>query len=700
MALSLFTELRRRNVFRVVIGYIVLAWLMAQVAELILDTFGAPEWVMKSLLALFLIVLPFVVYFSWAFELTPEGVKRESEVEREQSITRQTGRRLDRAIIVVLVLALAWFVWDRYTMPEQVFRTAESVTEGEAQVKADLSNEPALPVVAVLPFKATGSDDGGFLAGGLHDDLLTRLAKLDVYRVISRTSVMEYAGTTKNMRQIGQELGAGYILEGGVQALQGRVRINAQLIVAADDQHLWAEVYDHELSAENLFDVQAELATAIANALHTELSPVDQSLVDDIPTRNLEAYNAYLRGLQLSRTSGYIGTPSDHESVAAFEEAVKLDPEFAEAWAHLSRARVKAAIDDGYSEESSAGVLGAWARARELKPGMLESALAWAEYQYRFLNEYAQALESLDALGPQAAKNTQVLELMGFLNRRMGRYQEAYAHLQQARELAPRDPSVLIVLTHYAWLNDECTAAEEYTDTLQELAPDWPPARVKLAEYEFECNGNTSLANEIYKDMDMADIGNWWYAYLAALHERDAQWALALVEWDDPMPWPFDEVYDELNTAQVKRYLLRDEDSVALALSRAETLLQEFKSKPKQAKSSNFAFSSAYFHSLTGDVQAAADWLVRYVQRYEVESKGDVAEISSNRLASALVFAQAGLHDEAVEELRTMLEEPGGYRFPVVDGIPIFEVLETHPEYAALRKRFGHSRRESITSQR
>jgi TolB-like protein len=638
-----------------VIGYIVLAWLMAQVAELILDTFGAPEWVMKSLLALFLIVLPFVVYFSWAFELTPEGVKRESEVEREQSITRQTGRRLDRAIIVVLVLALAWFAWDRYTMPEQVFRTAESVTEGEAQVEADLSNEPAPPVVAVLPFKATGSDDGGFLAGGLHDDLLTRLAKLDVYRVISRTSVMEYAGTTKNMRQIGQELGAGYILEGGVQALHGRVRINAQLIVAADDQHLWAEVYDHELSAENLFDVQAELATAIANALHTELSPVDQTLVDDIPTRNLEAYNAYLRGLQLSRTSGYIGTPSDHESVAAFEEAVKLDPEFAEAWAHLSRARVKAAIDDGYSEESSGGVLAALARARELKPGMLES---------------------------------------------VGRYQEAYAHLQQARKLAPRDPSVLLVLTHYAWLNDDCTAAEEYTDTLQELAPDWPPARVKLAEYEIECNGNTSLANEIYKKMDIADIGNWFFAYIAALHVRDAQWALTLVEWDDPMPWPFDEVWDELNTAQVSRYLLGDEDSVAIALNRAETLLQEFKSKPKQEKSSNFALTSAYFHSLKGDAQAAADWLVRYVQRYEVESKGDVAEISSNRLASALVLAQAGLHDEAVEELRTMLEEPGGYRFPVVDGLPIFEVLETHPEYAALRKRFGHSRRESITSQR
>ena len=143
-------------------------------------------------------------------------------------------------------------------------------------------------VVAVLPFKASGSDDGGFLAAGLHDDLLTLLAKLGAYQVISRTSMMDYAGTTKNMRQIGEELRAGYILEGGVQARGGRVRINAQLIDAARDEHLWAETYDRELTAVDLFDIQAELARSIAEALHTTLSPEDEAVVYEVPTENLE----------------------------------------------------------------------------------------------------------------------------------------------------------------------------------------------------------------------------------------------------------------------------------------------------------------------------------------------------------------------------------------------------------------------------
>jgi TolB-like protein len=292
VAWSKFKELNRRNVFRVAFAYVVLAWLMAQVAELLLDAFGAPAWVLKTLLALLLVGFPIAVFFAWAFELTPEGVKRESEVDRERSITKQTGRNIDRAIIILLLLALAWFAWDRYQASDVNRRAAASAEEDMTNGASRVNSDDAVPVVAVLPFKASGSDDGGFLAAGLHDDLLTRLAKLDAYRVISRTSMMEYADTTKNMRQIGQELGAGYILEGGVQALSGRVRINAQLISAVADEHLWAEIYDRELTPENLFDVQAELALAIASELHTELSPSDQALVKQIPTRNMAAYNS------------------------------------------------------------------------------------------------------------------------------------------------------------------------------------------------------------------------------------------------------------------------------------------------------------------------------------------------------------------------------------------------------------------------
>jgi TolB-like protein len=312
VARSFVKELNRRNVFRVAIAYLVLAWLMAQVAELLLDAFGAPPWVLKSLFALMLVGFPIVVFFAWAFELTPEGVKLEREVDRERTITGHTGRKLDRAIIVLLLLAVAWFAWDRYRPGGLANPLAPQAEQRLTDDIRQFEDVDVLPVVAVLPFKATGSDDGGFLAAGLHDDLLTRLAKLEAFRVISRTSMMEYAGTTKNMRQIGQELGAGYILEGGVQAIGGRVRVNAQLIDASADQHIWADNYNREMSTENLFDVQAELAAAIAVAMQTSLSPSDLALVEEVLTENMAAYNAYLRGIrEMGKPSGYMGTGAD-----------------------------------------------------------------------------------------------------------------------------------------------------------------------------------------------------------------------------------------------------------------------------------------------------------------------------------------------------------------------------------------------------
>jgi hypothetical protein len=238
---------------------------------------------------------------------------------------------------------------------------------------------------------------------------------------------------------------------------------------------------------------------------------------------------------------------------------------------------------------------------------------------------------------------------------------------------------------------DDCTAAGEYAEDLRELAPDWPAAKVRVAEYEFECNGDTALAAEIYKSLDFEDIGWFVYAWWAALQERDVEWALELIEWDDPFPWPFDEVWDELGTAQLSRYVLQDEEAVALALDRAEILLAEMGANPEEESHHTFAHQTAFLYSLRGDAIKSTDWLELSERRFEAETKGDTAERSKNRMGHAIILTQAGLYDEAVEQLRIMLEEPGGYRFPVVDGIPIFEALENHPGYIALRDQFSSS---------
>jgi len=686
--MPIIEELKRRNVFRVGIAYLITAWLLAQILELLLDNFGAPAWAMKTILVVLAAGFPLALVFAWAFELTPEGIRRERDVAEGASVTAQTGRKLDRAIIVVLLLAVAWFAWDRHRLQQALAPgPVAEITSAEPEAIADADQR--IPVVAVLPFKAMGSDDGGFLASGLHDDLLTRLAKLGAFRVISRTSMMEYADTAKNMRQIGQELGARYILEGGVQAMGGRVRINAQLIEAPTDEHLWAEIYDHELTAQNLFDVQAELAMAIAAELHTTLSPSDQALVDEVPTGNMGAYQAYLRGLDRLKVSGWVGTDEDRDAVLAFEEAVTLDPEFAQAWAALASARIKWAARRGFNEEDSEAALAALARARTLKPGMLESELAWAEYLYRFLNEFQQALDTLEALGSKAEGNIQALQLMAWLNRRLGRYPEAYEMLKQAATLAPRDIGVLIVMTHYAWLNDDCDTASRHLQHMNGLEPDAPGVIARSAEFEMECTGDAQRALELFKSVDFSDLGNRLTAYRAALKVGDADYLLALIAWDDQDVQPLDDVWDELNTAQVQSLLLGDEAGSSLTLDRAADMLNRIGNDKRESESDYFAWTNGFYHSLRGEKEQTRYWIDQARTRFRARTKGDLAEEAVNRFDFATAYARAGMLDEAVAELRTMLEEPGGHRFPYIDGWPLFEVLQNHPGFIELRERFG-----------
>jgi TolB-like protein len=686
--LSLIRELQRRNVFRVGIAYAVVGWLLLQVTDIVVPILGLPPWVARLVLFLLALGFPLALFFAWVYELTPQGLKREREIVPEQSITRQTGRKLDRAIIAILVIAMAWFGWDRYRIrhavaPEPVGHVAEEDPGGSAAAAAE-----QIPVVAVLPFKATGSDDGGFLASGLHDDLLTRLAKLGAFRVISRTSMMEYADTTKNMRRIGEDLGAGYILEGGVQAIGERVRINAQLIDAPADEHIWAEVYNRELSANSLFDVQAELAVAIAKALQTELSPADLALVNEVPTENIAAYNAYLRGRKMSEVTGFLGTQRHRDAVESFEEAVRLDPDFALAWALLATARIREACWPCDSEDAVL-VLEALNEARRLQPGMLESELVWAEYLYRFRKEYAQALLALEALGKRANGNLRAMQLSAFLNRRLGHYEIGYQTLQAARRLQPRTPSIYLSLTYFAWLVDDCAAAAAHADNLLALAPDSPSARVRAAQYELECTGDAGRAVELVGDVDFTTVGGNDIAFWAAWLARDTQLAIKLTKERLTSADTYAPIWQQLNRAAIYRYLEPDEALAARALAKAAELLDDA-TATEMAQAPTYAALKANYHCLNGDVAETREWIEEHKRRYREEFKGDVFEEANSRFNYAWAYACAGLHEEAIEELRVMLEEPGGHRFPYFDGAAPFDELENYPAYIALRERFGN----------
>jgi len=340
--MQLFRELQRRNVFRVSLAYIVSSWLLLQVADLVLENIGAPDWVMKTILLLLALGFPIVVFFAWAYEVTPEGIKRESEVDRSRSVTELTGRKLDRAILAVLVVALAYFIWEsRFSN-----RGDEGTDNAAAQAAAEQAAPPAVespspveqtdnPSIAVLPFENRSRlEDDAFFSEGIHDELLTNLARIGSLKVISRTSVMRYEDTTLSIPEIASELGVATVLEGAVQRAGDTVRINVQLIDAQKDEHLWAEIYDRKLSAENLFAIQTEISQAIAHALRATLSPEEQQRIAAIPTGNMAAYDAFLRGRQLERRGG---DDNDRAALALFREATDLDPEFAAAWAARAR---------------------------------------------------------------------------------------------------------------------------------------------------------------------------------------------------------------------------------------------------------------------------------------------------------------------------------------------------------------------------
>jgi len=364
--MSFFEELKRRNVIRVSIAYIVVGWLVSQVAEFAIETFGAPDWVLKIFVVFLMLGFPIVAIFAWAFEMTPEGIRRERDVDRKQSIAKHTGRKLDYTIIFVMALALGYFIYDKVEnqAKDGPVKVAEVNIQAAPPVTADTL--PVEPSIAVLPFTDMSPDqDQGYFSDGISEELLNVLVKVNGLKVASRTSSFTYKGSKLSLAEIADELRVDHVLEGSVRKADNRVRITAQLIDATTDRHIWSSTFDRELV--DIFAIQDEIANAIVAALSAELGILEDTPVISVAatTENLDAYELYLKARGLFLTRQRLG-----ESIALYERAVELDPGFARAWEGL------AAV---YSVVESWGFTGrdwdnlaieAAERALELDPGL------------------------------------------------------------------------------------------------------------------------------------------------------------------------------------------------------------------------------------------------------------------------------------------------------------------------------------------
>src|SRR5438128_4334230 len=321
---NFFAELKRRNVYKVAIAYAVVAWLLMQVASPIFPFFEIPNWAVRLVVLLLVIGFPVGLILAWAFELTPEGIKRAEDVDISKSVTRKSGRKLDFFIIAVLLLVITVLLFQR--LHPNVSPAVSSSLEKS---------------IAVLPFENLSRDpDNAYFTDGVQDEILADLAKVADLKVISRTSVMLYkSGNPRNLREIGQQLGVAHVLEGSVQRAGNRVRVMAQLVDARTDAHLWAQTYDRDLA--DVFAIQSEIAKTIADQLQARLSPTEKAAVEQRPTVNLAAFDLYVRATALIDVGpGDLNARENLlQAVNFLGQAIGRDPAFLLAYCKLAGPR-------------------------------------------------------------------------------------------------------------------------------------------------------------------------------------------------------------------------------------------------------------------------------------------------------------------------------------------------------------------------
>ncbi len=445
---SFFGELKRRNVVKVAVAYAIVGWVLIEVTTTVLPTFEAPAWVLQTITFVIILGFPLAVVLSWIFDLTPEGLERTGPVPVSGRVAKSSERKLDFAIIGALVLALGFVVYN-YVLED---RGAVAV----------LPNS-----VAVLPFENLSLDpEDAFFASGIHEETLNQLAKLRNLSVISRTSMLRYADSDLSIPEIAEELNVQTVMEGSVRYAADRVRITAQLIDAATDEHLWSEVYERDFA--DIFAIQSDIAMNIANALEAEFSLEEQESIEKIPTRSVAAYELYLQ----ATATGLDGRIAIDTAHSLLDRAIELDPEFALAYAR--------------------------------RAGL---------YQNREAIDDAQKALSLDPNLPSAHLVLSLSDVLGW------RWSEGRERLERALELAPNAPQVLI---QYAWVNAISGQHDEAMRDAQRalaLDPNDPGGIVHLfASYVYLLAGRDSEAQRIFREANEQNPTSYlFYAWLSRM---------------------------------------------------------------------------------------------------------------------------------------------------------------------------------------
>jgi len=495
--MSFLGELKRRNVIRMALLYIVAAWVLLQIADVLFDPLGLPVWTFRMVLGLLLLGFPLALIFAWVFEMTPEGLKRERDIDRSASAVAHTGRKMNTVIVVLLIVAIAGLAIDRLIPESGQPPAAATAVTGPERAAADAGTREAAAAdtsIAVLPFvNMSGDPDNEYFSDGLSEELLNTLVRLGGLKVTGRTSSFAFKGQNQDLREIGRLLNVANVLEGSVRKAGNRVRITAQLIKTSDGYHLWSDTFDREL--DDIFAIQAEIAERVSDALQVTLlggAGADQPAVVSI-SHNAQAYEAYLRGMYIWQRE-----PDQRESLdrarAHFEAALALDPGYVDAhwgmfwvWDRMNR---NGHVPFGESLEQMQYYA---AEIERLAPGSdralsVASRNALVDYRYELAADYLR--EAVRKYPGSAVVQAEFAATLATLSR----YDEAMEASDVAAKLDPLSLDVMRWRSFIYHGAGNCAGAEEVMHRAMEIEPNVGRFRYYVAMCIYETTGDAARA--------------------------------------------------------------------------------------------------------------------------------------------------------------------------------------------------------------
>ena len=652
-----FDEVKRRKVYRVAAAYMIAAGGAIQLASAAFPAWELPNWALRFVIVLLLLGFPIALMLAWAYDITAQGVRATPET----AVPRRHRRRNIIMLVAtgVIISAAAGF----FLLPRVSAR------------KIDKS-------IAVLPFENLSNEkDNAYFADGIQDDVLTNLSKIGDLKVISRTSVMSYRGKASNVREIGKALGVATILEGSVRRVGNRVRVNVQLINASNDEHLWAEDYDRDLT--DVFAIQTDLAQKIARELQAKLSPTEKAQIERKPTQNGEAYLTFVQAHDLfTRPDKFRADTEKAEQL--FEQATRLDPDFAEAFAGLAWVEdwIYHTFDPTPARKEKAGA--AAARAVQLQPELPEAHLALGFYHYYCERNYEAALDEFAIAKRSLPNSAEVYMATGAIERRQGKWAESTANMEKAVSLSPKDAFILINLADNYRANKNFETADKIFDRAIEAAPDSLGARAAKAMLAFDWKGDLSKMQKDLADMppgvDPEGLVTFGWMQLFMLQRKFPE-ALATLK-QLPQAVPYEDKPREFFEGVIYTFL-NDKEKARSAFERA---------RPIAEKALRESPDNAFRHALVGQILAGLGEKKAAIA--EGKRAVDLLPESQDALSGpkatlelAKIYTWTSETDQALQLLEHSLNTPSGITAPVLKLDPVWDPLRSDPRFQALIER-------------